>query len=282
MKHKHAVVIAGDGRMFEQAAHTYAHMLEGADVFVSMWKTSTYRHKSKPTFRFTNGPFTFESIERCLNRIPSDLVIEEYNDREWGIHRGYNANYLHRLRAGVDMVRKHGPYDTVFFMRPDLWLHSVGDLDKAARSVTKGSFITIWSDAYSVHKTHKLQDLLFGVHYDDMDRAVPTVSHYEPRRLTDWHTYFCKFVLDNELQIVNIADAHLVILRPWIDDPTVPIDSWEKALQSNELWTHLNVIKMIDTSGLQHALKMWGPSPVLRAVQYAVDKEIKNRGQQNP
>jgi hypothetical protein len=258
---KHAVVLAGDTRTWIYSVKTLSPFLEDADIYVSVWSESNYSHHVSKE-KFSHHPLNEASVRQILAPfVPTSVCIEDHDSSRWA-RLGYNSNYLHRLRTGVDMVRRSGiEYRSVTLMRPDLFFgppdnEFVQDLLYFASSSEKGQVVTVMSQ-------HLLNDWLLAVHPDDMDKIIPTVEHYGPHKHEDWHTYHRNFVAENGMQIVDIQHVPVLILRP----PTHEGITYEDAYRNTRLWNSHYIIHLINTQGIKAAIRAWGPSSVQHAVE---------------
>lgn len=267
---KRAVVIAGDYRTFESAVDSMRPLFHGADVFVSVWATSSFYHKINPKNVYGQSTITEDDVLRALDPIrPVRMTVEEYDPVFWR-GQGYNANFLHRLRTGVTLVRKEAlsrreKYDSVLFLRPDVFFgQNIDRLLDPVMNLEVGDFVTVFSLPERVRKFKTLNDILFAVHYDDLDRAVPTVQGFQPHKSEDWHTFYCRYVIEeNGLTVKNVEEVQLVILRP----PAVPGMKWEQAVNNSHTWDDPYVIRAVNVDGVKKACRDWGKHAVIRAIQ---------------
>lgn len=264
---KKAVVIAGDPRTWDHSIHTARELLADADVYVSVWRQSSYVHKVKPKTLYTHGPLHIDHVYGLLAEYNvKEVRVEDYDPRDW-INRGYNANYLHRMRIGVEMVRRSGvKYDSVLFMRPDLFFeqHGMQVLAPSVANVQPGEFVTMLSSELRVEVHKTLNDFLFAVAPEDMDKAIPTVEAFQHFKGMDWHTFLRWWVVEkNKLRVVNIEAPRVVLLRP----PAVANMTFEQALLNSEKWDDIYVIHCISLEGVRIACVRWGKHAVLRAIK---------------
>lgn len=198
---------------------------------------------------------------------PVCVCVEDHDSGLW-TRTGYNSNYLHRLRTGVDMVKRSGiEYRSVMLMRPDLIFgpsdnEYVQDLLYFARSVEKGQVVTVMSQSL-------LNDWLLAVRPDDMDNVVPTVEQYVPHKHEDWHTFHRNFVTERAMQIADIQHVPVLILRP----PAYDGVTYDDAYRNTRLWNGHYIIHLINAQGIKAALRAWGPSSVKHAVEDLIESE---------
>jgi len=267
MKHKHAVVIAGDTRTWAYSIGTVAPFLKEADIYVSVWTESRYSHHvSREKY---SHPQVTENVVRSILEpfVPTSICIEDHNHSHWA-RSGYNSNYLHRLRTGVNMVKHSGvEYDSVMLMRPDLIFgpgdnEYLQDLLRFGRSPVKGQLVTVMSQSL-------LNDWLLAVHPDDMDKVIPTVEQYSPHKHEDWHTFHKNFVAGNGMSILDIEHVPVLILRPPVHDHV----TYEDAYRNTRLWNGKYVVNVINTQGIEAALRAWGPPAVKHAIEDLIDSD---------
>lgn len=264
---KRAVVIAGETRTWERSIHTAQELLSGADVYISVWSGSRYWHKVKPKVVYEHGPIHIDRIYALLAPHSVKGIRIEGHDQIYWNSKGYNANYLHRLRVGADMVRVSGvQYDSVFFMRPDVFFEQdhIGALKETISNVQAGQFVTMLTSEQrlNVHKT--LNDWMFAVHPADIDRAIPTVEEFQSHKHDDWHTFLRWWVVERSgLQVVNVDQPRVVLLRP----PARPGMTFAEALQNSERWDDMYVLHCINLEGIVSAVARWGKPAVIRAIQ---------------
>lgn len=261
---KHAVIIAGDFRTFEFAAPSAYPLFESADIYVSIWNSSNFKHRVDTSLSFNMAEMHEARVREILR--PHKVVkvkMEEYNSIYWE-SLDLNSNFLHRLRQGVDMVKASGTeYDSVLCMRPDLFFGEISQLVKAVRNVSPGQFITILSSYERVNVQLTLNDTLFAVHSSDLDRAVPTVDYYAASP-DDWHHFLRKFVVEtNRLDVVDVHAHQSTILRP----PAWAGMKYSEALFNSNAWDNVYIYKVIDDFSVNRAIKDWGDAATTRAVR---------------
>ncbi len=264
---KHAVVLAGDTRTWEHSVPTLAPFLQDADLYISVWSESRYAHHVSKT-KYSHPTINEEEVHRILSPfVPAQVCIEEHDHVLW-TRNGYNSNYLHRLRTGIEMVRQSGvEYDSVMLMRPDLFFGPednpyVRELKDKVRSVERGQVVTAMSG-------FMLNDWILAVRPEDMDKVVPTVEQYAPFRHEDWHTFHGKFVRENGMQIVDVEHVPLLILRP----PAKEGITYEEAYHNTRIWNMHYIVYLINRDGINVALRAWGPAAVKSAIDDLVESD---------
>jgi hypothetical protein len=267
MNKRRAVVIAGDTRTWEHSIHSAHELLDGADVYISVWSNSSYSHKVKPRLLYRHAPIYIDRVYALLAQYNVRGVRIENHDLSHWQPKGYNANYLHRLRVGIDLVRLSGiEYDSVFFMRPDVFYeqHGMQTLVAAVANVQPGQFVTMLSGDQRVNTHKTLNDWMFAVAPTDFDLAVPTVEEFQAHKHEDWHTFLRWWVVERSgLQVVNVDAPRVVILRPQARSGM----SFDDALHNSEAWDDLYVLHCINLEGIRTACIRWGKHAVIRAVQ---------------
>lgn len=262
-----AVVIAGDFRTWEHSIHSAHELLYGADVYVSIWSKSVYWHQVKPRILYEHEEIHIDRVYALLAQYNVKGVILEDHDLKHWQKRGYNANYLHRLRTGVDMLRKSGvKYESVLFMRPDLFFDGPGMSAFSLRAslVEPGEFVTMLSSHVRVHEHKTLNDFIFAVAPEDIDKAIPTVEAFQHFKNMDWHTFLCWWVVEkNKLKVINVEHPRIVVLRP----PSREGMSFEDALKNSETWDDIYVLHCLQLEGIRSTIARWGKHAVLRAIQ---------------
>lgn len=265
---EHAVVLAGDFRTMMHGLHTYSEMFEGADVYLSIWRESRTVHKAKlvpPIDHGNMGVIQAIDLFRKNGVELQDWSIEHYNPQIW-TQKGYNSGYLHRQRMGIDLILASGiTYKTVFFSRPDMFFgRNVSILRERVRSCNPGDYVTIYAMPDRIRDKRRLNDIMFGVRYQDLDRAVPTVEQYQMHKHRDWHTFYYDWIVTQEqFNVVNVPEVETVILRP----PTNTSMDYAQAVANVQKWDDTYVIHAINRFGVREAIRQWDKTAVLRAIQ---------------
>lgn len=264
---RHAVIIAGDTRTWKKSAWTLAPLLKDADVFVSVWKSSEYSHQVTRQ-KYWHHAITAWEVDKMFSRLRG-LHIEEYVPDRWAAI-GYNANYLHRLRVGISLLRPSSEnYESVTLIRPDLIFNVDDDnykvlVDKI-REVTAGQVISVMSRNF-------LNDWLLAVVPDDLDKVVPTVDQYAPHRHEDWHTFHRTFVSENGMQVVDVPHVPVLINRPSKSAPEGS-GTYNEAYRNACKWNNEYIYRLIEREGLSAAMRAWGTAGVINAVRDLADSD---------
>lgn len=260
-----AVLIAGDHRTFNEGIGSAYEILRGADVYVSMWSESKFAHQCRPNKFYVKNNFNEQTIRTALNpHNVVDVVLEKHDTDLW-LEKGYNSNFLHRMRCGVDMIKKSGKtYDSVIVLRPDFFFGNCAPLAQAVSTIRKNEFMTIWMPDYRI-VNRNLNDTLFAVRGEDLDRAIPTVEQYQPFKEQDWHQFLFDFTVNAGFTISNVEGVHCAILRP----PAKMGMTYEDALKNTEDWDNDYILHVFREFGFSAAIKNWSKPNVLRALKTA-------------
>lgn len=260
-----ATLISGDYRCFSQLAPTYRKLFGHTDIYFSTWSHSRVTHPV-----LTDREFVLTGITPTLIRshLPGCSVkIEEFSTLYWKSFR-YNCPMISKWDEGLKMIKKSKKkYDGVIFVRPDLFFDPHAKEAIKEITFTPGIMRNCW-----FHDNGRLNDILFAVSMEDVDKVIPTISEWNTSPNGDWHTFFHDFIKAKGLQIEEMQ-VGFILGRP----PYESMKTFNDAMKNSNEWRDGTVRHQLVTCRESLVRELWGNELVDRVIGHTPEATDKTQ-----